>query len=806
MRLSLLSLLFFLCCFSSNLLAQTAPAAAGGGKVTGVVVDSASAKPVEFATISLISAASGKPVDGTITNAQGQFTLPNVAHGTYTLSVSFLGFDAKTLPAFSLTEANKTVHFPNIGLKASATKLKEVTVVGEKPLVEDKGDKLVYNAENDASNQGTTASDVLRKVPSVTVDADGNVQLRGSSNLRVLINGKPSSILANNLAEALKQIPSDIIRNVEVITSPSAKYDAEGTAGIINIITKKNSLQGVNGQVSATAGNRGRYTNGSLNARRGKFGANASLSLYGNNNHSEASLTRTPKLADISYLRQEGTSRQLNNGLYSQLGFTFDPDTLNTFNLEFGTYRNRFRGTRFQRTEDNRGIQLYDLNNRWNGSGLDMNFGYTHTFKPQQELSVLAQVNRGNSHDIYDNSIMTLENAFVSRQLNDNDAPNREKTFQLDYTQTFKNASRLELGLKSILRDATSNAQYNFFRPGKADSLAISNFDFDQDVYATYLTYAFSLKKKYNFNLGSRYEFTNTKGVFLNTAKNEPDLVRSSFKNDYQNFIPSVTVSRTFKQIHTVKASYTQRIQRPQIWYLNPFMQQEDPNNVYQGNPELDAELTHAYELGYNTYFKTTSINASLFYRQTDNAIQQINREAGPNVILTTPENIAKNKVYGVSLSGSTKPVPKWSISPNFNLSYVDLKGETLSNSGLQYNLSLNTSYEFSKGITAQFYGNYNSPTQTAQGEWGSYFFSNVSIKKKFLKDKASLSLNVGNPFNKTLRFTSTINTPAFVQESINANFARRIGVTFNYSFGKMDSAQRQKKSIQNDDAMGGGK
>ncbi|WP_066830256.1 TonB-dependent receptor domain-containing protein [Rufibacter ruber] len=800
-----LSFLFLLSLF---LFVSAARAQQSGfkGKITGRVLDSASTKPVEFATVTLTNTSTQKPVDGTITDGKGQFSFGNVAPGTYSLSISYLGYASTTLPAFTLSPAQPEKTFASIPLQANTTKLQEVMVVAQKPLIEDKGDKLVYNAENDISNQGTTASDVLKKVPSVTVDADGNVQLRGSSNLKVLIDGKPSSILANNLAEALKQIPSDIIRSVEVITSPSAKYDAEGTAGIINIITRKNSLQGVNGRVSGTAGNRGRYANGSINARRGKFGTNASLNLYGNNNRSESFLTRTPRMSEISYLRQEGTARQLNNGLYSQVGFTFDPDTLNAFNLEFSLYKNKFNGTRFQRTEDNQGVQLYDLTNRWNGSGFDVNFGYTHTFKPQQELSVLAQVNQGTSHDIYDNSIQTQENAFISRQLNDNDAPTYEKTFQLDYTQTYKNASRLELGAKAILRDATSNARYNFYRLGKPDSLAISNFDFDQDVYATYLTYAFSLNKKYNFNLGTRYEFTNTQGVFLNTAKNEPKLVRSSFKNDYQNFIPSVTVSRTFKEIHTVKASYTQRIQRPQIWYLNPFMQQEDPNNVYRGNPELDAELTHSYELGYNTYFKTTSINGSLFYRQTDNAIQQINREAGPNVILTTPDNIAKNKVYGVSVSGSTKPMPKWSISPNFNLSYIDLRGETLSNSGLQYNLSLNTSYEFNKGITAQFYGNYNSPTQTAQGEYGRYFYSNVSVKKKLLKDKASLSLNVSNPFSRTLEFTSTIDTNTFLQESRNANLARRIGLTFNYSFGKMDSSQRQKKSIQNDDAVGGGK
>ncbi len=813
MNFPLRSLCFFLCIFfNSALQAQTLSQITG--KVTGLVIDSLSRQPVQFATVTLTSTVTGKPVDGTLTNAQGFFSFSQVRRGSYSLTTSFLGYESSTQPTFIVSATRKEIAFNKILLNVSATKLQEVTIVAEKPLIEDKGDRLVYNAENDISNLGTTASDVLRKVPSVTVDADGNVQLRGSSNMRVLMNGKPSSILATNLAEALKQIPADIIKSVEVITSPSAKYDAEGTGGIINIITKKNNLAGVNGKVSVSGGNRGRYGTGSLNARRGKFGINSNLSLYGNNNRSSIELVReSAEGVAVNNLYQNGSSRNLNNGFYGQIEFDFDPDTLNAFTLSLSYNKNNYLGTRQQNslfvTPEERQQQYYDLRNIWGSNGLDANFGYTHTFKTKQELAVLAQVNRRESFDIYDNLQLNADRALIMRQLNDNDAPSQEKTLQVDYTQTFGNESVLEVGLKSIRRDSQSDAHYNFLFPNRQDSLLINNFAYDQDVYAAYFTYAIQLKKKYNVALGSRYEFTHTQGKFENIAANE--LTRSMFKNDYDNLIPSISVARSFKEIHTVRASYTQRIQRPQIWLLNPYEMVEDFNNIYQGNPELDAELTHSYELGYSTYFKTNSLNASLFLRQTDNAIQELATQEKRtikgeevDVLLTTNANIARNVAYGFSLSGVTKPMPAWSVSPSLNLNYVNLKSPSFSNSGWQYNFTLNSSYEFKKGISAQFYGGYNSPKHSLQGEQRGYSYTSISVRKKFFKEKGAISVGVNNPFNKTIRNGSTITTDTFSQNSTYYNPARHWRISLDFNFGKMTSTQRQKKAIQNDDAIGG--
>ncbi|GGK58117.1 TonB-dependent receptor domain-containing protein [Rufibacter glacialis] len=783
------------------------------GTITGLVLDSASSKPVEFATVTLTSTTTGQPIDGTLTNGKGSFTFSKVTFGTYSVTVSYLGYAANSLSAFTLSPQKPEVTFVRILLRANPTKLQEITVVGQKPLVEDKGDRLVYNAEQDLTNRGTTASDVLRKAPSVTVDGEGNVQLRGSSNFRVLMDGRPSSILANNLAEALKQIPADIIKSIEVITSPSAKYDAEGTAGIINIITKKNTLEGLNGKLGATVGNRSNTANGTLNVRKGKFGVNTQASIYESRFGRGSLVERTGG----DFFRQEATGKTSNHGFYGQTELTFDPDTLNAFHLSGTLYRSFYTSRSNQRTFDRQNQFLSYLENLWNSSGHDLNLGYTHTFKPQHELSLLAQLSYNNSHDLYHNQQFTAEDAQLLDQANDNLSPTRETTVQIDYNRTFANESKLEVGAKTILRDARSNTTYNYSFLARQDSVVINNFDYYQHVAAAYVTYAFKVRKKYNFHLGTRYERTAYKGLFLNTEWEKETkssrLVNSFFQDLYKNVIPSLTVSRTLDSIHTVRASYTQRIQRPQIFILNPFLQLEDFNNAFRGNPTLDAELTHSFELGYSTYFKTTSLNAALYLRQTDNDIQTVARPEKimidgieRDVLLVTYDNVAKNRAVGFSLSGSTKPFPAWTISPSVNVTYLVIKSDSLRNKGLQYNANLNTSYEIGKGWSAQAYASYYSGTRTLQGERGANHYSNLSVRKKIMKEKGSISFGVTNPFTKTLTYSSTYETPQYVQESHHFNYNRTVRLTFDWNFGKMQASQRQKKAIQNDDAAGGGK
>ncbi|GGK58115.1 TonB-dependent receptor [Rufibacter glacialis] len=777
---------------------------------------------MEFATISLISAATGKPVDGTVTDDRGRFTLSKVAMGTYSMTVSFIGYETFTRSTFTVSEKDPEVELGRIVLKPIQNKLKEVTVVGQKPLVEDKVDRMVYNADQDITNIGGNASDVLKKVPSLTVDLDGNVQLRGSSNVRVLINNKPSSIMANSVADALKQIPSDMIKTVEVITSPSAKYDAEGTAGIINIITKKNTLYGVNGSVSTSVGSRSSNGNGNVNVRRGKVGFNASMGTHQQyNNKNESELNRStkslPNLENYdTFLEQLGESKRRGGGLYGQVGFDADIDSSNSINAGINFYQGNHRNQGIQQSlTQSASTPLQEIENNSRGknknASVDMNMGYTHIFKPQQELSVLAQWNKGFNNSTTDQDIYLNRDYFLDTLLrNTNEGMNREMTFQVDYVHPFQNKTQLEVGTKGILRHAESDAMYRRLRLStQAEELRPNEFSYDQDVYSTYASYGFKLRKNYNVKSGARFEYTNIDGQYIQPYQDP-------FTDNYYNFIPNILISRTFKS-QTFRVGYTQRIQRPQIWYLNPYVNIIDAKNVAFGNPELEPELSHAYELGYSNYFKTSSINVSLYWRQTNNAIESFRSIVGeddvldetweqPGVSYTTYLNIGRNATYGLSLSGNTKPVPKWNVGGSFNLNYISLRSTIQSNSAMQYNVNVNSGYDFGKGLAAQFFGSFSSPRPTIQGKFSGYYYSSFSVRKELWKKKGSVSLGIDNPFSKTISFKSELANDYFRQTTLNQNYNRNVRVSFSYRFGKMEMNQqpRRKRSIRNDDAKAG--
>ncbi|WP_192823536.1 outer membrane beta-barrel family protein [Rufibacter sp. LB8] len=801
----------------------------GTGKIAGLVLDSTNSKPVEFATISLISVATGKPVDGTVTDDRGRFTLNRVGFGSYTLSVSFIGYETMTRKAFTLSEKDADVELGRLLLKPILNKLQEVTVVGEKPLVEDKVDRMVYNAEQDITNIGGNASDVLKKVPSLTVDIDGNVQLRGSSNVRVLINNKPSSIMANSVADALRQIPSDMIKSVEVITSPSAKYDAEGTAGIINIITKKNTMYGVNGSVALSGGNRNANGNANVNVRRGKIGFTANLGTHqqynnkGENILERSNLPNASNEAFLNTLRQEGRFDRQGGGIFGQFGFDADLDSSNSINAGINVYQGQFNNNGFQssvttfRNDASRNQSIYtNSENRNKHNSLDLNMGYTHIFKPQQELAVLGQWTNGKMNILSNQDIYQDQNDLIDNLVrNTNTGFNREMTYQVDYTHPFKNKTLLEVGTKAILRHAESDAQYRTLNgsTNQETSRDANAFAYDQDVYATYASYGFKLLKNYQVKSGVRFEYTDLQANYIAP-------VMPSFKDNYNNLIPNVMISRSFKS-QTFRAGYTQRIQRPQIWYLNPFVNTQDNINYNFGNPELSPELTHSYEVGYSNYFKTSSVNVSLYWRQTNNAIENVrtlvdDANVQPNApeeylrrsgnSYTTFFNIGKNATYGLSFSGNTKPMPKWNIGGSLNLNYIDLTSTIQSNAAWQYSFNVNTGYDFGKNLALQAFGSYSSPRPSIQGKFSGFYYSSVSVKKDFWEKKGSLSVGIDNPFSESIKFTSELANDNFIQNTENYNFNRNVRVSFSYRFGKVEMGQqpRRKKSIKNDDAKAG--
>ncbi|MFD2513516.1 TonB-dependent receptor domain-containing protein [Pontibacter locisalis] len=797
----------------------------GNAKISGVVLDAETKKPVEFATVALISTVTGKPIDGTMVDDKGRFTIQRIAAGKYNLNVSFLGYQLQTIENVVVSSDNADVNVGTVSLASDAKKLSEVVITGEKPLVEEKIDRTVYNADKDITNAGGNAADVLQKVPSLSLDNDGNVQLRGSSNVRVLINNKPSAIMAGSVADALKQIPADQIKSVEVITSPSAKYDAEGTAGIINIITKRDGgLQGVTGSVAATAGTRGSNSNASLNIRRGKLGINGNFG--GNMFYNRGNMTNTiisydnPETTDrdeSSFNFQRGETRPRGAFMNGQLGFEYDFNPKNNLSGGIRTNGGGFRLTNDQYVYTGAFTEP-DFNNditmRNQRIGTDYNLDFMHSFKnPGQELALLSLYSVTNTENNISQDFYNEGETPFTQKRNTNDGANRELTFQADYTHPFKNKTMFEIGAKTIFRDVESDAVYRDIFANNAEFTRVDNFFYQQDVFASYLTYGFMVKKLLNVKVGGRYEYTDISADLIGNDKD--------YTTNYDNFIPSIALSYNLKNKHTFKANFTQRIQRPSMFFLNPYRQEQTSNTFVQGNANLDAELTDLYEIGYSTFFKTTSINVTGYMRQTDNAIEPIasiitvTEEDGSQreATLLTFQNIAKNKTYGVSLFGNTKPTNNWTIGGSSNIYYVDLKSAYNSNSGWMYNINANTSYSFGKGITAQFNGGFNSQRIQLLGRFAAFSYHGLSIKKELFDKKGGVSIGLDNPFRENMRMKNDVNAPrtavnprAYEQHVRINNFNRGVRVSFDYRFGKMDQQKppRRKKSIRNDDAKQG--
>lgn len=813
--LSLLCLIFLSAAGQSN-----------PGRITGTLADSTTTKAVPFATVALQTPDS-KLISGATTDDKGTFTIENVAVGTYKLVISFVGYRTKTIDKLQITADKPKLDLGQISVAADTKNLAEVAVVGQKALVEDKGDRLVYNAEKDVSNTGGTAADVLRKVPMLTVDLDGNLKMRGSGNIKVLVNGKPSSIMARNLADALKQMPANIIKSVEVITSPGAKYDAEGSAGVINIITKK-AVQGTNGTVNLTGGNLNRSLGANLNVKGKKLGLAISLNGYQYRNIGETISNRTA-LSDgqpINTLFQRTYRDNTGTGGYGEMSLDYDPDSTNRINFSANAWGGNFpqNSTLDSRLTTPAGavLQSYhrDIDFRNPYGNTEFNLGWTKSFKKKEgasngpELSVLTQYARMPDNYYYttrQTDAGAEEPTYLER--GKNLSRNNEYTFQTDYSHPFTKRTKrdtlnfkFEVGAKAILRGIGSEylieqATTGFERDYAIDPTRSNEFTYDQQVMSGYTSFKMDTKRKWNLTAGARLEHTSIQGDFVST--------QSRFTNQYQNLIPSFTVAKTLWEKHTFKVSYTQRISRPLIWFLNPFKNYSDPKNVQTGNPYLNPELTHATELSYSTFGKNgASFNAALFWRQTNNSIEWLSTVDAQGVALSAPQNIGRNASYGANTNLSLQPNKNFNISVNADLTYVNLTSVALNQqtSGWVWSTGPNASYKLPKDWTIQASGYVGSGWISLQSRNSGWYYYGLSAKKEMMDKKLTLTLNLNNPFNRSVRITGNQFAPSYVAQNTSAFVNRSVRLTLSYKFGQMSAGGKQSRKISNDDSKGGGR
>ncbi|MEM9848579.1 MAG: TonB-dependent receptor, partial [Bacteroidota bacterium] len=653
---------------------------------------------------------------------------------------------------------------------------------------------------------------VLRRVPLLSVDLEGNVSLRGSQNLQILINGRPSGMFANSVADALKTIPADQIKSVEVITTPTAKYDAEGSAGIINIITKKKSAEGFTGSINGAIGNVNNNTSASFSAAKGRFGINASGGAYFSwLRPSKFSLFRADSFGDDTRIfEQDGEGESNFLGFNGSINAFYDLNAYNSITTTFRTNGRRFvrNGSNDISFSDAMNTFRQDYTSSYDASDLYSGFDWVTDYRmefedSERELTAAFQIT-GNIDDRNNDLMQTSDLDFLNiDQSLTNDGINIEYTGQVDYVHPFGEKVKLETGVKTIIRRI--EADYDAFdnqTDQVIDNPFLTNvFNYNQDVYAGYVS--FNMKfGKFGIVAGSRYEYTDISGNY--SLENPP------FQNDYENFLPSIIVSRSFKNFQTLKLGYTRRIQRPSLFFINPYSSQNDNRTLTFGNPQLEPELTDQVELSYNTFIKGVGVNGALFYRRTTGIIETFLQNVTPaGVSETTFQNIGENNSLGINFFSNATIKRIWTIRGGFNLFTYNaegtINGQTFENTGWQGNAFGSTDLKFKNGFKIEVFGFYRAPQLNVQGVTPSFSIWGLGAQQDILKKKGSIGIRVIEPFAKFKDFGTELESPDVTFRSDYSILFRSFGVSFRYRFGELTFKQRTRNSkIRNTDQKSG--
>lgn len=792
---------------------QPTPSAASqsAGQLNGIVLDSVTRQPVPFATVALLTAA-GAVLTGKTTSESGSFAFSGVLPGSYSLRLTFIGYQSRTVDALTLTAQKPVLQLGTLLLRPESRQLSEVVITGQKALIEEKSDRLVYNAANDLTNKGGTAVDVLRKAPMLTVDVTGNVQLRGSSNLKVLLNGRPSGLLARNLSEALKMIPANTIQSVEVITSPSARYDAEGSGGVINIITKK-QLKGSSGNLDVTAGNYMQSLGGSYGFKREKFGLTFSGNADAEREKSVSEITRVSLLngQPAGELFQRRSANNVHRGWFGDLSMEYAFDTLNRVNVSISTWGGAWPNSNglYNRFRNAEGIvsQEYnqDVDQQSPFGNVEFNVGYTRTFKkPKQELTVLGQYSYTFDNTRYTSDQYSLAGSPIYREMSQNKSQNPQLTVQLDYTHPFSTAGRqlLEFGVKAIRRDVGSTYAIYTSSLDAVDLLTFNagrsnTFAYDQQVLATYASLKLTNQTKWTLQSGVRLENTVMDGRFADSIP--------PFRIRFTNIIPSVILSKQLDERQSVKVSYTQRISRPMIWDLNPFINASDPKNLSAGNPQLRPELTHLAELSYSLTTKSGAyLNLALYRRQTDNSIEDVRTVDTSGVSQTIKQNVARNQRTGLNVNVAGQLNRNWKVNGGGEFYHTQFSSTALQvqNAGWLWQLNLNMAYQLPKNYSLQAYGMYSTGWVLLQGKNSAWYHYSLAARREFWDKKGSLTLGLNNPFTHPFRQTNDSQSNSFRAHTANQYVTRSVKLTFSWQFGQIRAGgEPLGKKVTNDDA-----
>ncbi|THU39296.1 TonB-dependent receptor [Niastella caeni] len=775
-------------------------------KLSGTVSDSS--KPLTLATIRLFKINNTNPLQTVLSNEQGRFQFTKPDTGNYVLSFTHTGYTEKKVK-ITVTTTTGDMQIDPVQLSKVTGMMKEVVVTSQRPMVEQSDDKTVLNVEDDPANKTETAIDILRKTPFITVDGEDNIKVNGKSNFKVLLNGRETSMFARNIKEALRGFPGALISKIEVITTPSAKYDGEGIGGLINIITRK-KVKGYNGTLSTFSRTSDKINNFTLNgnAKLGKFG----LSVFMNKGFSDPVLQHNSNIT-IPTTQNIYTKRTLDGGQYNSETWSFgnaelsvEMDSLNTVSVytNIDSWSNKrvtdqTITTEFEAAPSS--VSYFSLNNTSKNPGVNVGSDYIKHFKNNKEkeftLRFLGEFGK------QDNQLTSFQdNPGTDRYLiNNSYAINNQYTIQMDNILPLSKSDKLEGGLKAILRRASSDFQ-SLIKYGETDEFKpnVANtdyFKYNQDVLSAYSMYNFKLKKS-SFRFGARVEHTKVKGDFV--------VSKTYVENSYTTLLPNIQFTNKLSKAATLVVSYTKRLQRPYINDLNPFVYNNDSLNITTGNPDLGPQTLHAVstQMRYGNGNTFAGINVEGSY-SGNKILRYAFFDQQTGITKTTSLNIGKEYQWSVGLNFSTKITPRWNVYVNGSLRYNTVKNNadaSQSNSGLGGNLNLSTSYKFTEKFTVGSYLGIWQDPRSIQTTYPFNIWHNVAFNYKIFKDKLLISLRAVNYYEKTRDFKSITKDRNFYNTNIHTPIRRAGVLALTWNFGKLTENVSKKKGVNNDDLL----
>lgn len=820
MKYSLKSIITFLLCVSTTLLfAQDKGPAVPTveveqrSKIVGKVVGADAGEALEFAAVSLFSKKDSALVTGGVTNEKGEFAL-DAEPGAYYAMVEFISFKPYLIEDIVLAQGQRKLDLGTITLKSDATVLAQVEVRAEKSTMQMSLDKRVFNVGKDLANRGNSVSELLDNVPSVSVDIDGNVSLRGRENVRILINGKPSGLIGNGDANGLRNLPANMIEKIEVITNPSARYDAAGMTGIINIVLRKENKAGLNGSFDVNVGNPDNHgTAINMNYRQSKLNLFANVGVRYRRSPGDRNLYQEFYRNDTTFILRESGDRirgGWSNTYRFGMDYSFTPksvltgafslrqsneDNFSTLNYEDFLFNldNPTRITR--RTDDEREKET------------DLQYSLTYkktTDKKGEEFNVEFQYEENSeleTSDFLEQYFLADQSASGAADLlqrSSNDEAVKQYLFQVDYVYPIGKEGKFEAGYRGTLRHINNDylvEEFNDVTWQRLEGLS-NDFIYDEGIHGLYVSVGNKINK-FSYLVGLRGEYSDVRTELVNTEEVND--------RNYFNLFPTAHITYDLPGQNAIQLSYSRRINRPRFRSLNPFFSYSNPRNFRGGNPNLDPEFTDSYELGHIKYWEKASLSSSIYYRYSTGVIERIRTIDNVGNTYTIPQNLATENAYGLEVTYSMSPYKWWRLNGDLNfyrsLTNGDNVGSNLSADNLSWFGRVTSMMTIKKKLDIQLRFNYRAPRTTTQGTQKSMSNVDLAFSQDIMKNKATVTFSINDVFNTQLRRYTTFGDD-FYSDGQYRWRRRQLLLSFNY---RLNQKKKRGGGRQRGGDSGGG-